>query len=79
MHYFNGDTHDPDYDRDMELPFKTNSNALLISHSFSVPMTSQAIVPVISAAELQNNYSKYYSVWIPSGQLNDIFQPPRFS
>jgi hypothetical protein len=79
MHYFNGDAKDADYERDMQLPFKTNAGALIISHSHSVPVPSSAVVLILPEKEIVNHFNKNYVTWIPSEKHNDIFQPPRFS
>jgi hypothetical protein len=79
MHYFNGDPRDSDYDTDMQLPFKTNSYAVTANFSFSLPAYIQSFLPLVTSQELPVNYSKFFSVWIPSVHLNDIFQPPRIS
>ncbi|MEO6645096.1 MAG: hypothetical protein ABIN89_01740 [Chitinophagaceae bacterium] len=79
MHYFNGDPRDSDYDSDMELPFKTNSYAITANVSFSLPACIQNVAPLVSSQDLPVNYPKFFSVWMPSVPLNDIFQPPRVS
>ena len=76
MHYFNGKPHDG---TDMELPFKTNANALMVTLNFSIPLPLPPQVPVLSVVQNKNPEFKCYNIHIPSGNHNSIFQPPRFS
>jgi hypothetical protein len=77
MHYFNGDPRDSDYNTDMQLPFKTTSNALVVNLSSSLPILPQNFLPLSPLKTISSIYTNFYSVWIPSGHLSDIFQPPR--
>lgn len=79
MHYFNGDTKDADYDRDMQLPFKTNAGALLVGNNHPGTVPVQIVIQYIPVSEAHNRFNRFYSQWIPSAHYNDIFQPPRFS
>ena len=75
MHYFNGDPRDADYEKDMQLPFKSHSLCELITIAIVLPSTySQTILPVY------NNFK----VNIPPDEnllsadfLSAIWQPPR--
>ncbi len=78
IHYFNGNPHDADYDRDMQLPFKTSSAALIASNSFSISLFTQILTLPIPVVNLRT-YLKGYSFFIPKGGLSYIFQPPRIS
>ena len=79
MHYFNSDPRDADYARDMQLPFKTNTGALLVCHSPSVPVSPAGFVLVPPKKEIPQHYIRHYFSRISSDNHNDIFQPPRFS
>lgn len=79
LHYFTEDDKDGDYDRDMQLPFKTNAGALLISNSHSVTLPLQITLLSVPVTDLQQHFNKFYSRHIPHRQTGDIFQPPRFS
>lgn len=77
LHYFIEDDQDGDYDRDMQLPFKTNAGALLMSNSHSVTVPLQVSLLCVPVTELQQHFNKFHSHRIPSIQTGDIFQPPR--
>ncbi|MEO5890434.1 MAG: hypothetical protein ABIQ31_09290 [Ferruginibacter sp.] len=76
MHYFNGAPHD---NTDMELPFKTNSTALIISHNFSVSLPSQPFSSFNPVTVIQQQPAAFgfYSFYLPSRSQNCVFQPPR--
>ena len=78
MHYFNGAPHD---DTDMELPFKTNSTALIISHTFSVSLPCQPFISSKPLAVIKKQPAElaFYSLHLPSRSQNDVFQPPRLA
>ena len=78
-HYFNSDEHDPDYARDMQLPFKTGTGMLLVSHIISIPIPGFTIVPPAPAFEIKKQYQSFKGTWQPSQIVHTIFQPPRFS
>lgn len=75
LHYFNGDPHD---NTDMELPFKTNSTALIIHSCPSAPVPSITEIPAAPLQEVQLHLYDYYLAFIPPGYNKDIFQPPQF-
>lgn len=77
LHYFTKDDQDGDYDRDMQLPFKTNAGALLISNTHSVTVPVQISLLCVPVTELLQHFNKFYSHHIPATQTSDIFQPPR--
>ena len=74
MHYFNGRPHD---NTDMELPFKTNSTAALVSMNFSTPLPCPPALPVVPVVLSEDREYKVYTVSFPPGQNKSIFQPPR--
>lgn len=74
-HYLHDDIADPDYARDMQLPFKT-------SHHFFILMTAAAPKPAVDYVSLDmTNRSHYLSPFDDPGPDNPfrdhIFQPPR--
>jgi hypothetical protein len=78
-HYFNGDERDPDYARDMQLPFKSAAGVLLITHNISIPVPAFTVVPPASAFEVVKQYHCIEGTWQPIQIIHTIFQPPRFS
>ena len=74
-HYFNGEQRSPDYERDMELPFKTPSFISSISLLLAVP--EQPIIGILPAPITGEHSTSRYSEWLPATYLQDIFQPPR--
>lgn len=77
MHYFNGDPRDSDYDRDMQLPFKTSANSFVLNLNLSHPVVPQNFLSILTSDNLPSDYTDYFSCWIPCGHLKAIFQPPR--
>ena len=78
-HYINSSERDPDYARDMQLPFKSGTGMLLVSHNISIPVPGFTIVPPAPAFEIEKQYHSYNGAWQPSQVVHTIFQPPRFS
>ncbi len=78
-HYFNGDTKDADYARDMQLPFKTNAGALLVCNGHLITIPFHIGLPGILFPQSLPNHNCFYSSWVPSTHRTDIFQPPRCS
>lgn len=76
MHYFNDDPKDDDYERDMQLPFKTNGEHLSpISPAF-VPFFVEAKIekPV---EFLKNETAFSQNQFLPSSYLDRIWHPPK--
>jgi hypothetical protein len=76
-HYLHSDPKDPDYARDMQLPFKTQG------HSFFFLLTP-ATAPRSTLTELQvfsalasTRFANTCDYFIPTGFHKGIFQPPR--
>lgn len=74
MHYFNGAPHD---NTDMDLPFKTNSAALVISQSLSISLPAQPFASFIPFAPVQGQAITFYTFYLPTRSQHAIFQPPR--
>jgi hypothetical protein len=76
MHYFNGDPHDADYEKDMKLPFKTISiNSTIAAYCYGPNFMFNLSRPTFAyifkhkfSCITENFYSNY---------LNAIWQPPR--
>ena len=76
-HYLNGDERDPDYARDMQLPFKSCAGALIASHGTSIPIPGFTVLLPVPAFEIEKQYHYFYGAWQPSQIIHTIFQPPR--
>lgn len=74
-HYFNGGTRNPDYERDMQLPFKTPTHIASIAFVLTVPHQPEVTLEPLS--EQDDIVYTAYSDWLPATYLQDIFQPPR--
>lgn len=79
MHYVTDHANDPDHDRDMQLPFKTDASALLAATNVATPILNPHITITIPYKEITQHFSVHYPQWISSGNNNEIFQPPRLS
>lgn len=78
MHYMQGSPQDEDYERDMQLPFKTSTDG--------VSYVGFAYVPLQIEIEINNNISflkkKNYivrDVFTHTSYLSNIWQPPQHS
>ena len=79
LHYFNGDPHDADYARDMQLPFKslTAQTAAFAVAPLPQPYTGLS-APLAYAAAVSHPLS-YAADWVPAGARAAIWQPPRLA
>jgi hypothetical protein len=75
MHYLNGTPRDKDYDRDMQLPFKTADCTQLVS----MVVPQQNICTERPEFFIKPSYPAVKNNSIPSIHLADIWQPPKFS
>lgn len=75
QHYFNGEKQNPDYERDMQLPFKRPSAVSSISFLMSVP--EQPLTGILPVPDKKTVLVSRYSEWLPPFAWQDIFQPPR--
>ncbi|MFN8265899.1 MAG: hypothetical protein U0T11_07490 [Chitinophagaceae bacterium] len=78
LHYLNGNQKDADYDRDMQLPFKTGECTLASFAAVFIPVGEKSVpdVPVAAFYKAapgykERNFSTHY--------LASIWQPPRVS
>ena len=77
IHYMHGSPHDADYDRDMQLPFKTCSHLNSGIQNGFVPFSISYTVPkplIIS----KNKFFFTKSTFIASHYFATIWQPPKF-
>jgi hypothetical protein len=76
IHYFSGNVMDDDYDRDMELPFKSHD----ISPAFSVVLLTSPIeyslIKTVRFSKRDFNFYKFSH--LPSSYLSEIWQPPKY-
>lgn len=76
IHYFSGNPKDDDYNRDMQLPFKTTECSSLITVAVVLQSSVAAERPEFFVA---NSYPALKNNIIPSSHFSDIWQPPKFS
>jgi hypothetical protein len=77
IHYGQGDVHDEDYDRDMQLPFKTD-NCLAHGIQISVPETTP-VVTKPPAADVVRRYLMLPTTSVLHFYTSSIWQPPKYS
>lgn len=78
IHYLHGSPKDKDYDRDMQLPFKTSHDCI---SSIAIAFVS-IMVPITIAKPVEIILPKSYFVLdqhIQSTYLASIWQPPKYS
>jgi hypothetical protein len=75
LHYFSGHTKDKDYDRDMQLPFRSKE-VVLINSTVVVP--ELVVADFTPPAYQEKPFCPFYSASLRSFPLPDIWQPPRF-
>ncbi len=76
LHYFSGNIHDKDYDRDMELPFKTHDYiGYAVMPAIAPPVSYTVTVPY--SGDIRINYPSYLNKMRPVIPGADIWQPPR--
>lgn len=73
-HYQGHTVVDNDYQRDMQLPFKTADCLTAISFVFEAPFS---IVLPAQVAEIKKEYNLHTGTFASSLALDNIFQPPR--
>lgn len=75
LHYFSGITHDEDYSRDMQLPFKA-IDCTAPGIVFTLPQeTFLALPPTLF--EVKNKVTPHDQAIHASSHLSDIWQPPK--
>jgi hypothetical protein len=76
MHYLHGSPKDDDYDKDMQLPFKTIEYAASITADIIPAQPFSALQPV---AFINTSYPSLRNSSIRFNHTADIWQPPKFS
>lgn len=76
IHYFSGNVKDDDYDRDMELPFKSHD----VSPTFSVVLLTPSLEYVVfkSIGYSKRDFNFYKFPNVPTSYLSEIWQPPKY-
>jgi hypothetical protein len=76
MHYMHGSPMDDDYDRDMQLPFKTACTCITSVLPATVPEMGVVLSPP-QIFVLQNDFLNRDEMMIPFDSFCNVFQPPR--
>ena len=76
MHYMHGSPKDDDYDKDMQLPFKTAECAASITLDIIPAQPYPALQPV---AFINKTYPSLNNSSVRFNHTADIWQPPKFS
>ncbi len=76
IHYLHGSPKDKDYDRDMQLPFKTSGDLISVVSTPAAPLGFSIDRPVNDSSDKNFILSDQY---ILSSFLSNIWQPPRTS
>lgn len=74
-HYFSGDVKDKDWERDMELPFKSHEH--VTNASPVPPPPSQPQLTIATQRQVVVVYPAYINRFHPLIYHPDIFQPPK--
>ena len=77
MHYNNSNTIDPDYEKDMKLPFKSADVCDYFVAVFSMLPKNPTIKQPVHAHT--NVFAEYKHAFIGTSVLNAIWQPPKFT
>ena len=76
-HYLHGSPKDKDYERDMQLPFKTSNDCVSsISPAFVTSMPEISIDKPVELSEKKNSFPT--SQFSLSSFLSSIWQPPKY-
>ena len=76
MHYLYGSPADKDYDRDMQLPFKTSGDCISSVATAFVPLIIQfSIAKPVEISEKKNYVTQ--DRFLLSSYLSNIWQPPK--
>lgn len=74
LHYFSGNPKDHDYDRDQQLPFRSDA-VIVFNTSVEVPEFQFRIDP--PPCYVEKTYPLLDITSLPSSHGHDIWQPPR--
>jgi len=75
MHYANGNPKDADYDKDMQLPFKSSDNGSIATGTY-VPFAGYAVAEK-SFYSAGKSYFVSNEAFLSAAHLSSIWQPPR--
>jgi hypothetical protein len=76
LHYFSGDVRDADYDRDMQLPFKSHHSETCYQLSPSL-LPTITTVPAATFAQAPTQFHNGYIGTVYTQYCADIWQPPK--
>lgn len=76
IHYFSGNVKDDDYDRDMELPFKSHDVSPTLSFVLLNPSFEYILIKPVKYSKRDFNFYKFSN--IPTSYLSEIWQPPKY-
>jgi len=77
IHYMHGSPMDKDYERDMQLPFKTSSDCIsVISPAFVPPVITYSIE--VTVAVVHQRFFGKKNQLLTSSYLANIWQPPKY-
>jgi hypothetical protein len=76
LHYFSGNPRDKDYERDMQLPFKTSDCTALAAVAV---IPSQPVSIIQPEAVINTSYPAINNNCSHCSRTSDIWQPPKFS
>ena len=75
IHYWGKDVHDKDYERDMQLPYKT-VDIHTIMHSF-IPLVKEAELKFAALQLKETSYPLLKNNEMPNPALAALFRPPQ--
>lgn len=76
MHYLYASPKDDDYDKDMQLPFKTAECAASVTLDITHTQLFSALQPVVF---INKTYPSLNNSSVRFNHIADIWQPPKFS
>lgn len=76
MHYMHGSPHDDDYDRDMQLPFKTCAHPIIATATYVAPVPISIAVPKVFYVEKKQPLI-YNTTGYSFNYHSSVWQPPR--
>jgi hypothetical protein len=76
MHYMQGSKKDKDYERDMQLPFKTSANCIAAIANDYIPLFTTCLL-IKSAGIFKKKIFANGDQFILSAYLSSIWQPPK--
>ncbi len=76
LHYLHGNPKDSDHDRDMQLPFKSSADCAFGLATAFVPLMHEISIHPEPTGE-GKIHTGFYTRFMPSALLADIWQPPK--